>query len=113
MSIPFNMTPIRFLKFNAEMENDLSNKIFNKYFMLKDNRVKISLKNRKCVEGKIVGYFYGDDFDNEPFIVKWQVVEANEGCKTSEDSFGFINGCFILQKDILEVYFYEDGSKFI
>ncbi len=111
MKNQINVTPFSYLNYYTEMVNDLSKKILNKYFKLIDKRVNILLKNNQSISGKIGGYFYGSNYYSDPYIEKWHILEEDNTSGSAEDSFGYLNGIIIFQKDIAEICFLEDGTK--
>ena len=61
-------------------------------------------------KGVIVGFFKGDEDNNEPYIVKWHIVPESRKIKLGMDGFGIIKGEFIETNDIVKVNFYSDNS---
>ena len=92
------------------MNTDLSEVFFNKYFDLKNPVIRLTLNNGSEIEGKINAYFYGDENSKDPYILKWQIVDKDEKNIIGLDGFSDWIGKIIAQKDIKEVYFFEDNS---
>ncbi len=86
------------------MKTDLSLVLYEKYFKLKNQLIEVELKNHKLIKGKFIGFFRG----NSTYISKWHLVNAN--VLFGLDSFGFLVGEIISQKDIFKIKFLEDNS---
>lgn len=86
------------------MKTDLSLTLYEKYFKLKNQIVEIELKNHSILTGKFIGFFRG----NKTYISRWHLVDAN--VLFGLDTFGFLVGKIINQKDISKIKFLEDNS---
>lgn len=80
--------------------------LFQKYYSLGNRRIELILKNKESFTGKIVGYFYDDNFEK---IIKWHVVPMNT--MLGEDGFGILNGVILNHMDIETVIFDEDKTQ--
>jgi hypothetical protein len=86
------------------MKTDASLVLFEKYFKLKNQLIEVELKNHLLLKGKFIGFFRG----NTTYISKWHLVDRN--VLLGLDSFGFLVGKIINQKDIFKIKFLEDNS---
>ena len=86
------------------MKTDLSLVLYKKYFKLKNQLIEVELKNHLLLTGKFIGFFRG----NTTYISKWHLADAN--VIFGIDSFGFLVGKIINQKDIFKIKFLEDKA---
>jgi len=96
---------------NYNLNPDLSYNLYKKYFALSNRHIRVKLKNDSIINGKIIGFFHGNEDNNEPYISKWHIIEQSE--KIGYDYLGFLVGYIISQNEIERVYFYEDQSEMI
>lgn len=68
------------------------------------------LKNGRHIKGVIVGYFKGDELSDEPYIMRWHIVDENDSTTMGFDTFGCLIGELVDHANIAEVYIQEDGS---
>ena len=85
-------------------EQDYSRIIYDTYF-LADKPLKITLKNGKVLEGKLIGVFHGDQESDEAFVVRWHFLGLGE--EELEPIGDGEPGVFLDQQDILKVEFDE------
>jgi len=88
------------------METDASKQLYRKYYGLTNRKIKITLKDGKCIEGVIAGFFRGYAESNETFITQWHIVDGTQVIEITDNS----PGIFVKQNEIAEVYFEEDHS---
>lgn len=88
-------------------QNDLSFDFYLKYLSLTNNEVILSLKNKRLVKGKLIGFFKGSLGNG--YIERWHL--ANVTSFVGVDGFACLEGEFIKQLDITQVTFLEDGSS--
>ena len=86
------------------MKTDASLVLYEKYYKLKNQTIEVELRNHLCLKGKFMGFFKGDT----SYISKWHLVDANVLFEI--DTFGFLVGKIITQKDIFKIKFMEDNS---
>ena len=60
-----------------EEEQDYSQVIYDTFFSA-NKPVKITLKNGRVLEGKLVGVFHGEPDTSDPFVVRWHFVGLGE-----------------------------------
>ncbi len=58
-------------------EQDFSREIFEKYYNSNGRILKISLRDQTELEGLLVGFYHGDEDEDEPFIYKWDFIDKN------------------------------------
>lgn len=95
------------------MKTDFSEKIYEKYFECEDERVTITVKSGENFTGRIIGFSHGDPYGNDFFIRQWHLLSEEEEKKYGIDCLDESVGKKILSKNILSVYFYEDGSSLV
>lgn len=71
----------------------------------------MALKDGRVVKGIICGFFKGDKDLDEPYIIKWHIVNEQKYKRFSSNFLGSITGEIIKQEDIHEVYYYEDSKE--
>lgn len=94
----------------SEIKNDLSFKFYKLYTNLKCKDLKITLIDGTEINGKIVGYFYGDEDRSDPYIYKWHIATNQK--KLDIDFMGNEIGRYILQKDLAQIYIFETKTIF-
>jgi hypothetical protein len=85
------------------MNTDKSKILYNKLDEVQNKKVKLQLINNEIKSGFLIGFFHGE---NE-FIERWIFQEAEELIFNPEE------GEIIKQKDISEVFFFDDNSQII
>jgi hypothetical protein len=85
------------------MNTDKSKILYNKLDEVQNKKVKLQLINNEIKSGFLIGFFHGE---NE-FIERWIFQEADELIFNPEE------GEIIKQKDISEVFFFDDNSQII
>ena len=86
------------------MKTDASLVLYEKYYKQKNQIIEVELRNHLCLKGKFIGFFKG----NTSYISKWHLVDENVLFEI--DTFGFLVGKIINQKDIYKIKFMEDNS---
>ena len=86
------------------MKTDTSLVLYMKYFKLKNQIIEVELKSHLIFSGKFIGFFRG----KRTYISKWHLVDAN--VLFGIDTFGFLVGKIINQKDIFKIKFLDDNS---
>jgi len=92
------------------MEKDFSRLLYDKYFGLTNQNIKVKLKNGTVFQGIIIGFYKSADGDDKPYIAKWHLLEEKDKNTLKINDFGFSIGKIIDQKDIVEVRFFEDNT---
>jgi hypothetical protein len=85
------------------MNTDKSKILYNKLDEVQNKKVKLQLINNEIKSGFLIGFSHGE---NE-FIERWIFQEAEELIFNPEE------GEIIKQKDISEVFFFDDNSQII
>ena len=65
--------------------------------------VEILMKNGSTIRGFIIGYYKDELDDLESPILKWHLVDVQDKMTFGIDSFGFLVGSIIQQKDIQQI----------
>ena len=78
--------------------------MYDKLDEVQNKKVKLHLVNDVIKIGFLIGFFHGDSV----FIERWIFQETEE-----EIVFNPEEGEIIKQKDILEVFFFDDNSQII
>ena len=86
------------------MKPDKSKILYDKLDAVQIKKVKLHLVNDEKKIGFLIGFFHGDSV----FIERWIFQETEE-----ELVFNPEEGEIIKQKDILEVFFFDDKSQII
>ena len=83
-------------------EQDYSQFIYDTYYSA-NKPLKITLKNGRVLEGKLVGVFHGDPDSDDPYVTRWHFVGLGEDeLKPLGDG---ATGAFLNQEDIMDVEF--------
>lgn len=85
------------------MNTDKSKIVYDKLDEVQNKKVKLHLVNHKIKTGFLIGFFHGD----KEFIERWLFQEVEELIFNPEE------GEIIQNKDILEVFFFDDNSQII
>ena len=81
--------------------------MFQKYHQFDNDKVKITLKNDVVYIGFLLGSYHNED----DLVIAWDFLEEKYAEEGKEINIFVSEGEFrIEQKDILEVYFFEDHS---
>lgn len=83
-------------------EQDYSRIIYDTYYSA-NKPVKITLKNGRVLEGKLVGFFHGDRNSDDPFVIRWHFIGLGE--EELEPLGEGEPGAFLNQEDIKSVEF--------
>ena len=92
------------------MKTDTSFILYSKLQRLKDRRVEIILKNQSRLMGEFIGFFKGDAFSKENYILQWHFVEETHLNLISHQAFEVHSQRLISHCNIAQVYFLEDDS---
>ncbi len=90
------------------MKPDYSKYIFDTFYKPGGGLLKVFLKDGRELEGRFIGYFHGDNESDEPFIIKWHFVIAdNPEIIPKEPALKPINNpeIIIMNRDIDKVEF--------
>lgn len=90
---------------------DISSELYEKYTVLVNRKVEITLKDNTTLIGILIGYFKQDDDATEMHINSWHLVDEHDEETLEIDTFGSSVGTVIKQNNIAEIYFFEDGSN--
>ena len=99
------------MKQNVNGKVDLSVELFQKYFSHTNKEIKIVLKNKSILNGIFIGFFKGDEDSMDSYISKWHFTHTGKSLGT--DTFGYLEGQIIYQKDIAKITFTEDNTFMI
>jgi small nuclear ribonucleoprotein (snRNP)-like protein len=92
------------------MHKDLSNQIYNDFFLNNNREVIIKLKDNSILKGVLIGYYKDEEESEELYILKWHIVDKKDAMNLGLDSFGAVIGNIINQKDIVEIKLSDDKS---
>lgn len=93
------------------METDLSRVFFEKYFLLINRNIIVKLRNGNSIKGIIIGFYRGEPDSHDTYITGWHIIHPEDKVFLGLDTFGYMTGVIIQQKDIAEVYFEQDQSS--
>lgn len=93
------------------METDFSKILYEKYFNHRNRLIEVTLKEGRKIKGVFISFFHGDLDSNEPYIIKWHIVDEPYKMTLGIDAFGFRIGELINQKDIMCIKFLHDNSQ--
>jgi hypothetical protein len=91
------------------VKTDLSNFLCERYFLLKNKKITMTLKNSTVFRGVIVGFYRQDDSEDSP-VIKWHLLDADEINLNPMELMGASSGRIIRHKDIVSIKFDEDNS---
>jgi len=83
------------------METEFSEQFYEKYFNSSNRNVEITLRSERIVKGVICGFYRND----EEHIIKWHIVDVQDGLVLGSDAFGYSTGEIIQLEDIQHVAF--------
>lgn len=86
------------------MEKELAQILFQGYLKKPDCLLKLKLRGGKTKIGRLIGFQKSDpDWGNS--IRSWLLVNEKSEKSFGIDAFGFLDGCWIEVKEIIEVEF--------
>ncbi len=60
---------------------DASKIFFEKYFKSSNRFVVVTMKNGIARNGIFISFFYGNEYSNDPYIIKWRFIETEHFAK--------------------------------
>jgi hypothetical protein len=83
-------------------KQDYSQVIYDTYYSA-NKPLKITLKNGKVLEGRLIGVFHGEPDSSDPFVIRWHFIGLGEH---ELESIGDGEpGAYLNQEDIKTVEF--------
>lgn len=93
------------------MKTDFSKIIYDNYFNRSNRLIEVTLKNNRKIHGIFISFVRGDFDCNEPYIIKWLIVEEKYKMTLGIDAFGFGIGEIINHNEITCIKFLDDNTQ--
>jgi hypothetical protein len=95
------------------MEPDESGLLFDKLLNLEDDEVEVTLENNVHLKGIIIGFFFGMQHWNEPFVLKWHLVKKQDEYTFGKGSLGASIGAIFYHTEVRSIRFLQDNSMMV